>query len=94
MIQSIITPWATQAVKSYFLLTEATRDPNWKKKALKAMDFMLTEMVHENGRVAYSLDRTAPAWIPYLPRNRRWPGFYWKLINELQSGVIWSKQSN
>lgn len=60
MVQSLIMPWDCQAIRAYYLLTEVTREPKWARLAGKALDFMLTEMIHSNGRAAYSLDRTGP----------------------------------
>jgi len=60
LIQSLITPWSARAIQSYFLMSEATRDPRWQERGLKALDFLGTEMVGSNSRVAYSLDRDAP----------------------------------
>jgi len=59
MVQSLITPWACQGVRSYLLAAEWTNDRRWRKLALKALDFLRTEMVHPGGGLAYSLDRTA-----------------------------------
>lgn len=60
LIQSLVTPWSARAIQSYFLMSEATRDPRWQERGLKALDFLVTEMVGSNSRVAYSLDRDAP----------------------------------
>jgi uncharacterized protein YyaL (SSP411 family) len=60
MVQSLIMPWDCQAIRSYYLLSGVTQEPKWARLAGKALDFMRTEMVHANGRAAYSLDRTGP----------------------------------
>lgn len=59
MIQSLITPWVCQAIESYLLAAEVTGESRWQKLGERALEFLLTEMIHSNGRVAYSLDRQA-----------------------------------
>lgn len=60
ILETLLTPGCCQTVQTYFLCTEMTNDQNWQKMGLKALDFLNTEMLRRDGRVAYSLSELTP----------------------------------